>query len=121
MKVLSAPARIVWEVTDRCNLQCTYCYRDSGNKSILELSEEEAINLSIGAMQVFHVTISGGEPLLRQDIFRIASTLSEFGIGVYLDTNGTLISNKIAHRIRASGINPNNSLHGNTATDYFLK
>ena len=41
MKVLSAPARIVWEVTDRCNLQCTYCYRDSGNKSILELSEEE--------------------------------------------------------------------------------
>lgn len=106
MKVLSAPARIVWEVTNRCNLQCTYCYRDAGNKSIHELSEEEAINLSkrLGAMQVFHVTISGGEPLLRQDIFRITSTLSGFGIGVYLDTNGTLISNEVAQRIKTSGI-----------------
>lgn len=107
VKVLSTPARIVWEVTNRCNLKCRYCYIGAGDRADKELSTSDVIDLAktIGQMGVFHVTLSGGEPLIRKDIFQIINILCKYDVAVFLNSNGTLIDKNIAQKIKNSGLN----------------
>lgn len=99
---------VFWNLTDRCNLACTHCYsrsglgRDTGN----ELSTPEALALidDFSTMGIPLILFSGGEPLLREDIWVLAHHAREKGIKMALSTNGTLITADIARKIRESGI-----------------
>ncbi|MDH7480364.1 MAG: radical SAM protein [Armatimonadota bacterium] len=97
---------VVWNCTRRCNLQCIHCYSDSQNISYSnELTTEEARAL-IEDLADFHVPVllfSGGEPLMRKDIFDLAALAREKGIRPVLSTNGVLITKHIAKRIEQAG------------------
>ncbi|MFY9799618.1 MAG: radical SAM protein [Methanoregula sp.] len=99
---------VFWNLTDRCNLACSHCYSRSGpgRDTKNELSTREALSLidDFSAMGVPLVLFSGGEPLLREDIWDLASHARMKGIKMALSTNGTLISADIARRIKESGI-----------------
>ncbi|MDO8841548.1 radical SAM/SPASM domain-containing protein [Methanocalculus sp.] len=99
---------IFWNLTDRCNLNCTHCYSRSGPKNGAdgELSTEEAIHFidDLAEMKVPLILLTGGEPLLREDIWDLASHAERRGIMTALSTNGTLITPEIANRIKESGI-----------------
>lgn len=100
------PPIVVWNCTRQCNLNCLHCYADA--KSVCspdEMSTEEA-KAFIRGLAEFDVPVllfSGGEPLLRKDIFELAGFAREQGIRPALSTNGTLINESVAETLRELG------------------
>jgi radical SAM protein with 4Fe4S-binding SPASM domain len=97
---------VVWNCTRRCNLRCIHCYASAlDRKDPAELSSALGKKL-IGDLADFKVPallFSGGEPLLREDIFELAAFASRKGLRLALSTNGTLIDAEKAGRIRDTG------------------
>ncbi|MBU7038123.1 MAG: radical SAM protein [Theionarchaea archaeon] len=93
-----------WHITDRCNLHCTHCYRD---EKMQDLPFEKLTTIAdtlIEGLKVLEVTpcfaLSGGEPFLRQDLFRLVRYLYSKGVTqVLLETNGTLITPQIIENL----------------------
>jgi len=114
---------IFWNVTDRCNLSCTHCYSSSGPGRTTEgeLSTPEAFSVidDLADMGVPLILFTGGEPLLREDLFDLARHARNRGLKMALSTNGTLITPEIARRIKESGIEyAGISLDGATAATH---
>jgi len=99
---------VFWNLTNQCNLSCTHCYSRSGpdRQTGGELTTSEALALidDLAAMGVPLILFSGGEPLLRHDIWELAGHAAAKGIKIALSTNGTLITAGIAGKIKKSGI-----------------
>lgn len=95
-------------VTDRCNLRCPMCgvYEHDEPDASRELSTDEwkAVLDSAGRLRTIIVSISGGEPLLRKDIFEIVSHAEQREIAVHVCTNGTMIDADNAAELQASGV-----------------
>jgi len=97
---------VAWEVTGACNLACSYCRASASRLPDQgELSTEEALSFldQISILQPM-VIMSGGEPLLRGDIFRVAGHAASRGMRVSLATNGTLLTSELARQIKEAGI-----------------
>jgi radical SAM protein with 4Fe4S-binding SPASM domain len=114
---------IFWNLTDRCNLSCTHCYSTSGpgRGSGDELTTAEARTFidDLAALNVPLVIFTGGEPLVRPDIWELAEYSMENGIKTALSTNGTLITDEVARKIKRSGIEyAGISLDGATAATH---
>jgi mycofactocin radical SAM maturase len=103
---LSAPLFVIWEITSACNLRCKHCLSDSGKPLSNELSTEEVKELidSLAMMKVFYINFSGGEPLVRPDIFEILEYASKKSIGIDLLTNGALITKEVISRFENTNI-----------------
>ncbi len=101
------PRLIAWELTGACNLKCVHC-RASATKERdeNELSTEEARHL-IDDITKFAdpiLILSGGEPLLREDVYEIAEYGTDNGMRVVLATNGTLLTPEIATKLKKAGV-----------------
>jgi len=85
---------LIWNLTNRCNLYCKHCYSSANQLGKEELSFEEvkALAPQLKKEGVKFVILSGGEPLLREDIFEIGKFLKEEGFKTSLSTNGLLIN-----------------------------
>ncbi|MCX7780921.1 MAG: radical SAM protein [Negativicutes bacterium] len=97
---------VVWNMTGRCNLRCRHCYIDAEDRDYAgELSTAEAKQFidDLAAMKVPVLLFSGGEPLVRQDLFELGAYAIKSGIRPVISTNGTLITPDIAKRIRETG------------------
>ncbi|MCX6010038.1 MAG: radical SAM protein [Chloroflexi bacterium] len=97
---------VVWNCTRKCNLNCVHCYSSAGDKDPAEVLNTEQAKSFIRDLADFGVPVilfSGGEPLLREDIFELANFAREQGIRTVLSTNGTLISKEVAKKIRNVG------------------
>ncbi len=98
---------VVWNCTRTCNLRCVHCYMDSEAKKYEgELSTAEAKQF-INDLADFKVPVllfSGGEPLIRPDIFELAEYAKIRGIRPTFSTNGTLITRQVAQRIKEIGV-----------------
>ena len=85
---------VIWNLIRRCNLTCKHCYSISADTDFKgELSTEEIFKV-MDDLKAFHVPVlilSGGEPLMRPDIFEISKRSKEMGFYTSLSTNGTLI------------------------------
>jgi radical SAM protein with 4Fe4S-binding SPASM domain len=88
---------ILFEITQRCNLDCLYCYNVWKNGDAYprgELSTEktkELLQKAIIESRCRNVTLTGGEPFLRQDILDIISYVSGMKVSITIITNGTLL------------------------------
>lgn len=98
---------VVWNITRACNLKCIHCYSNSGpGKADDELSTAEAKRV-LGDLRQFGVTIilfSGGEPLLRDDLFDLLGYAKELRLRTVISTNGTLITANVAKKIKQKGV-----------------
>ncbi|MCP1715583.1 radical SAM protein with 4Fe4S-binding SPASM domain [Methanocalculus alkaliphilus] len=97
---------IFWNLTNACNLQCIHCYSGSDMADENELSTDEARRVidDLAVAGVPLILFTGGEPLLRHDIFELAGYAREKGLSIALSSNGTLIDATCARRIKESGI-----------------
>lgn len=98
---------ISWNITKQCNLYCEHCYRDSEQRQYEgELTTEEGKRLIKEIAQAgFRILVlSGGEPLIRKDIFEFASYAKSVGLRPVVGTNGTLITAELARTMKESGI-----------------
>ncbi len=102
------PKWIAWEITRRCNLKCVHCRSSSEleAKEHPDFSYEEATRIldDIAGYAKPVVVLSGGEPLLRDDVFAIAAYGTEKGLRMCLATNGTLVTPSICAKIKRTGI-----------------
>jgi radical SAM protein with 4Fe4S-binding SPASM domain len=106
---------ISWNITKQCNLHCRHCYLPAAHAgkditdrdSLQDLSTPEARNvidqIALVNPEVMLI-LSGGEPLLREDIFELAEYASVKGMMVVLGSNGLLINNSIARTLRQKGV-----------------
>ena len=97
---------VVWNCTRQCNLRCIHCYANAGDcKSLGEMDTMagKAFIRDLADFGVPVVMFSGGEPLLREDLFELASLAREQGIRVALSTNGTLITKTVAKKVSSVG------------------
>lgn len=103
----AAPLRpaVTWNITRRCNLKCLHCYIDAGGPDARELSTEEAMDVvdQMAEVGTPMVIFSGGEPLVRPDLFDVAAYAGSKGIKLVLSSNGTLITREIARRLKDLG------------------
>lgn len=86
---------VIWNLVRRCNLTCKHCYSISADKDFAgELSTDEvfAVMDDLKAFRVPVLILSGGEPLMRPDIFEIGRRAKKMGFYVGLSSNGTLIT-----------------------------
>jgi putative heme d1 biosynthesis radical SAM protein NirJ2 len=98
---------ISWNITKRCNLYCKHCYRDSSSEYFSgELNTNEGKKLidQIASAGFKILILSGGEPLMREDLCILASHAKEKGLIPVLGTNGTLITENRAKELKESGI-----------------
>ena len=98
---------VVWNSTRTCNLKCRHCYMDSDAKKYSdELSTDEAKKFidDLAEFKVPVLLFSGGEPLIREDFFELAEYAVKKNIRPTLSTNGTLITKKIAEKIKNIGV-----------------
>ncbi len=99
---------VIWNLIRRCNLTCKHCYATSADKNFPgELSTQEIYTV----MQNLHdfgvrvLILSGGEPLMRPDIFAISQHAKAMGFYLGLSTNGTLIDEHNIDEIVKVGYN----------------
>lgn len=101
------PKWIAWEVTEVCNLRCIHCRSSSDLKSSEgNFSTEEAKSLidDIASYCNPVLVLTGGEPLLRKDLFEIAGYASMKGFRVCIATNGTLINDEICTGMKQNNV-----------------
>src|SRR4030066_1825856 len=103
-----SPKWIAWEITRRCNLKCIHCRSSSEIevKGHPDFSTQEAFRIIDDIISYAKpvIVLSGGEPLLRKDVFEVARYGTEKGLRMCLATNGTLVDDKICEKIKDSGI-----------------
>ena len=100
---------ISWNLTQRCNQRCAHCYMSAfpGADRSAELSRDECLRVVDQMAEVNPnalLILTGGEPLVRHDVFDIAESASERGFTVVLGTNGVLLDGRAIERMKASGI-----------------
>ena len=102
------PCRVIaWEVTRRCNLKCLHCRASAENIPYFdELDTNEALSLVSSFTQLGSplIIFTGGEPLLREDIFGLIASAREKNLRAALSVNGTLLSREIALKIKEAGV-----------------
>jgi len=98
---------VVWSTTRTCNLRCVHCYTDSENQSYSgELTTDEGLKLvdDLAAFGVPSLLFSGGEPLMRKDLYTLIERASGKEMRPVISTNGTLIDRDAARSIKDSGV-----------------
>jgi len=101
------PKWLAWEITGRCNLNCIHCRSSStmgSGQGDFSLEEARSLIDEITSFAKPVVVLSGGEPLLRKDVFEIASYGTSKGLRMALATNGVLVDGEVCDKIKQSGI-----------------
>jgi radical SAM protein with 4Fe4S-binding SPASM domain len=80
---------VVIEVTGRCNLSCSFCYR--GKDSSIDISDTTRLLDQVADVEPYFINLSGGEPLIYKDVFKLAKKLKNYCHKLLLTTNGTLV------------------------------
>jgi len=98
---------VVWNITRACNLKCVHCYNDSGvGKPFKDVSTDKAKEVldDLAVFGVPSVLFSGGEPLMRPDLFELIEYAGRKGLRAVISTNGTLITEEKAATIKERGV-----------------
>lgn len=100
------PLVMSWNITRKCNLKCSHCYINATTKEITnELTTSEGKNLIDQISEVSRplLILSGGEPLLRDDVFELIKYGVSKGLKMGVGSNGSLIDRKIAKKLKKAG------------------
>ena len=94
------PYSVTWGVTHPCNLRCPHCY-DTSKFPRTDLSTEQALTVidRLAEIGINFVVFSGGEPLLRRDLFTLMEYCRERFVEIGMRSNGTLITSKVANQL----------------------
>ena len=97
---------ISWNTTQQCNISCQHCYRDAGARGANELTTAEGKKLlsEIAAAGFKIMILSGGEPLMRDDIFELIAYAAQVGLRPVLGTNGILLDKDNVRKLKKAGL-----------------
>ena len=101
------PFSIMFELTYCCNFRCFHCYLPGSRREEKELSTKQVFSIleQLKDMGVYNIGFTGGEALLRKDIFEILNYANKCGFKYGLLTNGYLIDEETAKRLKQANVN----------------
>ncbi|MEM2875787.1 MAG: radical SAM protein [Candidatus Bathyarchaeia archaeon] len=114
---LSAPTSVDVFITSRCNLKCVHCFSATREAIDLPLQTLMSIFNQLEEMGVLEVRINGGEPLMHPNIGEVLEVLSSKMFRKVILTNGTMLDDEMAIRIKRSNVIPTVSLDDSDADD----
>ena len=101
-EAMDFPRKCLFEITTRCNLTCRHCYVVADpQKKELSTAQVCALFDQLVEAGCFHVTLTGGEPLAREDIFFLLEYARRRGLFTHLFTNATLITPQAADMLKS--------------------
>ncbi|MCJ7827624.1 radical SAM protein, partial [Patescibacteria group bacterium] len=101
---------LFWECTLNCNFRCRHCGSRAGEKVFKnELTTTEIKNAFVDVAQNFNakritVAVTGGEPLLRKDLFEVMGHANRLGFGWGMVTNGSLVTPRVVTQAKKAGM-----------------
>lgn len=97
---------VMWNCTNSCNLSCKHCYLAAGPQLENELTTAEALQMidELTDMKIPLLGLTGGEPLVREDLCALAEYAVDGGLRVIVSSNGTLIDEKRAKEMKRVGV-----------------
>ena len=101
---LGVPLSVHLDITYRCNERCVHCYLDHDDHGEMTTAEIKDILSQMADAGVFFLTLSGGEVLMRRDFFEIVEYATSLSFNIRIKTNGVMIHEKEAHRLRELGV-----------------
>lgn len=107
MGCIGYPGHPSWEVTKACNLRCIHCHAQSSHADPNELDTDESKKLidMLASCEEFRTLVyTGGEPLVRPDIFQLLDYSRRAGFANIIATNGTLIDEELAFKLKEHGV-----------------
>ncbi len=106
MEVLDGPLTVGWDITHMCNLRCKHCYAAAGKigNNEFTLDEVKKIVDELDKLGTILIALAGGEPLMRKDIYEIIAYIKSKGMEVFLNTNGTLITEEKLIKLIEAGL-----------------
>jgi len=114
------PKWIAWETTQKCNLKCVHCRCSSdmvSSEGDFTTEEGKQLLKEIADFSKPVVVLSGGEPLLREDIFELAGYGTSLGLRMCMATNGALVTDDVCEKLKKADIKMVSlSLDGSTAS-----
>jgi AdoMet-dependent heme synthase len=102
-----APRILAWEITRRCNLNCIHCRAAASELSPegeLSLDEYKALLENVAGFAKPVIILTGGEPLLRPDVYDIAAYGTSLGLTMAVSTNGTFVTDEVAKKLYTAGV-----------------
>ncbi|MBF0402679.1 MAG: radical SAM protein [Nitrospirae bacterium] len=101
------PYIVSWNITKRCNLSCGHCYIDAGTPEAPELDTHQCKAL-IGSLAAINksmmLIVTGGEPMIRPDIYELIGHAAAVGFITVLGTNGTLVTSDNVKKLKDAGL-----------------
>jgi AdoMet-dependent heme synthase len=101
---LGLPISVHLDITYRCNERCEHCYLDHDDHGEMTMAEIADVLAQLADAGVFFLTLSGGEVLMRRDFFEILERARHLLFNVKVKTNGVMIHEKEAARLRQLGV-----------------
>jgi GeoRSP system radical SAM/SPASM protein len=102
-EMFSAPLTFNWTLSYKCNFTCEHCYsRDEQCPELATADVKRIIDILV-QQQVPFINFGGGEPLMRKDLFEVAEYASTQGLNVSMNTNGWLLDEAAAQRLKDVG------------------
>lgn len=98
---------VAWNINSQCNLNCKHCYSNSTavrRDETLNTREAFALIDQLADFQVPVMLLSGGEPLLRPDLFKLIKKAKSRKMRVVISTNGTLLTEKMVRELKVLGV-----------------
>jgi radical SAM protein with 4Fe4S-binding SPASM domain len=101
-----APFHVVWLATNGCNARCLHCSSNSARQTSDELSTTEVLSLidDLADFGVVDFGVSGGEPLLRRDLYPVLAHATARGLAVGVGSNGANLNERAARSLAESGV-----------------
>jgi AdoMet-dependent heme synthase len=113
---------VIFSITNRCNLRCRMCDIPKGVIEELSTSQWKSVIKDASRLGAQTIVFSGGEPLLREDIFELISFSKQNNLNACVTSNGHLISEQVALGLSKSGVNVVNiSIEGTKETHDYLR
>ena len=113
---------VIFSITNRCNLRCRMCDIPYGKIEELTTGQWKAVIKDASRLGAQTVVFSGGEPLLREDIFELISFTRGNNLNACVTSNGNLVDEQAARNLKASGVNVVNiSIEGTKETHDYLR
>lgn len=107
MGCIGFPNHPVWEMTSACNMNCSHCHAGGGSPHPDELSTDDAKKMlrEIASIDMFRMMVfTGGEPLVRPDIYELCEYSAGLNLPPVIATNATIITPETARRLRDCGV-----------------
>ena len=102
----TSPLMVVWNFTQACNLRCAHCYQDARRRlpDELDLPQQLQVLEILRRNDVAMLALSGGEPMMSPTFWPVAQRAARMGFHLSVATNGTLVDEDSAHRLRDVGV-----------------